>query len=564
MCLESKGAKDKTFNINSGANNVVKAIILQNDGKVLMGGDFTLYNGIACNNILRLNTDGSIDSTFNYKGLGADNTVSAFALQPDNKILVGGSFKTYNGKVVNTIIRLNKDGTIDTTFNAPGSFAVGQVFSIIVQQDGKIIVGGFYGATNNSTASYLTRLNADGTIDGGFYYGANVANGVVRTMALQPDGKIIIGGDFAKYGSTGVGYITRINTNGSRDTTFNVSGTGADNSIYTIVLQPDGKILIGGLFTNYNNTNSKYIARLNANGIRDAGFNSNAVGADQYVYAIALLTNNKILIGGSLSKYNGTTVNYLTRLTAKGAKDSSFNINGSGANNIIYSIAPMQDNKTFYIGGNFTAFNGTGRNRIARLFTDSVLYTISGNIITATNLNIQNVSVIANSDTVIASGSYLLKEGNSKGITINLMKNNDINKTNGVTAVDIALVQSNILGKNMLNSPYKLIAADVNGDGKITALDIVFMKRLILGIDTTFTNNVTKQNRLWVFVDSSYKFTDSTNPFPFKDGISYNGLNTNQINQTFIGIKLGDVNRDWNPALARIPVETRQALSLQH
>ena len=77
------------------------------------------------------------------------------------------------------------------------------------------------------------------------------------------------------------------------------------------------------------------------------------------------------------------------------------------------------------------------------------------------------------------------------------------------------------------------------------------MKRLILGVDTTFTNTSTKEQRLWAFVDSSYKFPDSTNPFPFKDSISYTGLNANQINQTFIGVKLGDVNWDWNPALAK-------------
>ena len=79
------------------------------------------------------------------------------------------------------------------------------------------------------------------------------------------------------------------------------------------------------------------------------------------------------------------------------------------------------------------------------------------------------------------------------------------------------------------------------------------MKRLILGLDTTFTNLNTKEQRLWAFVDSSYKFPDTTNPCPFKDSISYTGLNANQTNQTFIGMKLGDVNWDWNPAIARMP-----------
>ena len=136
---------------------------------------------------------------------------------------------------------------------------------------------------------------------------------------------------------------------------------------------------------------------------------------------------------------------------------------------------------------------------------------------------------------------------------IKAIKNNDVGKANGITTLDMALIQSHILGKNKLNSPYKLIAADVNGDGKVTTLDIVYLKRLILGLDTTFTKTSTGEKRLWAFVDSSYQFPDTTNPFPFKDSISYIGLSANKTNQTFIGVKLGDVNWDWNPALARTP-----------
>ena len=147
---------------------------------------------------------------------------------------------------------------------------------------------------------------------------------------------------------------------------------------------------------------------------------------------------------------------------------------------------------------------------------------------------------------------------------IRLYKNNEITKANGVTALDIAMVQSHILAKSLLNSPYKILAADVSGDGKVTALDIVYMKRLILGIDTTFTNSTTKQTRLWAFVDSSYKFVDTTNPFPFKDSISYTGLSASKSNQTFIGCKLGDVNWDWNPAVARPQINNTNTVELTY
>ena len=120
------------------------------------------------------------------------------------------------------------------------------------------------------------------------------------------------------------------------------------------------------------------------------------------------------------------------------------------------------------------------------------------------------------------------------------------------------------MGKNIFNSPYKLIAADVNGDGKVTALDIVYIKRLILGIDSTFNNTLTSQKRLWTFVDSSYKFPDTTNPFPLKDSISFAGLNALKTNQTFIGCKLGDVNWDWNPAVARPQMHNADAVEFSY
>ena len=196
--------------------------------------------------------------------------------------------------------------------------------------------------------------------------------------------------------------------------------------------------------------------------------------------------------------------------------------------------------------------------------TDSVnvkvngIFNITGKVISPKYDPVKDVDLLLygpfalyfTTDSIGEFGVTNIRSGN---YTITPSKNNDINKANGVTAVDIALTQAHILGKNFLNSPYKIIAADVNGDGKVTALDIVYMKRLVLGIDTTFNNSVTNEKRLWAFVDSSYNFPDTTIPFPFKDSISYISLNTNQANQTFIGIKLGDLNWDWNPALAKMP-----------
>jgi len=234
-------------------------------------------------------------------------------------------------------------------------------------------------------------------------------------------------------------------------------------------------------------------------------------------------------------------------------------INGGPNGRFRISINPIGCNDK-----NGNKLNVTGSND--SLIVGSLInnYNIAGNLITPSYKMISGATVLLNGIGNSFSNNYSYNiTGNSNEI-LKAFKNNDINKTNGVTALDIALVQAHILQKNLLKSPFKIIAADVNGDGKVTALDIVYTKRLILGIDTTFTNTVTSQKRLWAFVDSTYKFPDTTNPFPIKDSISYTGLNASQINQTFIGCKLGDVNWDWNPAVARPILNNLNAIELSY
>ncbi len=155
----------------AGANGAVYTTILQPDGKILIGGQFTTYNGITANRIARLNTDGTLDTTFTV-GTGADSSVNTITLQPDGKILIGGAFTTYNGTTVNHVARLNADGTLDTTF-VTGTGTNGSVFTIALQPDGKILIGGWFTTYNGTTANYIARLNTDGTLDTTFTTGTS-------------------------------------------------------------------------------------------------------------------------------------------------------------------------------------------------------------------------------------------------------------------------------------------------------------------------------------------------------------------------------------------------------
>ncbi|HZE56783.1 MAG TPA: Ig-like domain-containing protein [Chthoniobacterales bacterium] len=365
----ASGVLDAAFNAGgAGANSSVLAVATQPDGKIVIGGTFTSYNGdVAANDyIIRLNTDGSRDTTFNSGGAGADGQVVAVALQPDGKIVIGGNFTKYNGEAAanDYIMRLNADGSRDTTFNPGGAGANGQVAAVAIQTDGKIVIGGYSASYNgNTVSSYITRLNADGTPDATFNPGSAGADNFVYTVAIQTDGKILIGGEFTSYNgdSAASDYVMRLNVDGTRDTTFNSGGAGPNGFVGATAVQPDGKIVIGGNFTSYNGTGAAndYIMRLNADGSRDNTFNAGGVGADDVVAGVAVQPDGKIVMGGYFTVYNGDpdASDNVMRLNSDGTPDTTFNAGGAGTNASVNAITMQGDGKIVG-GGYFTSYNG--------------------------------------------------------------------------------------------------------------------------------------------------------------------------------------------------------------
>ncbi len=229
------------------------------------------------------------------------------------------------------------------------------------------------------------------------------------------------------------------------------------------------------------------------------------------------------------------------------------NFSSSSLNPIIPSAQPI-DSGTYtvqVITGNCTSKIQT------TLVTINPSFKITGYFKSIKDSLIKRVTVSLNGVQSLNNQSYSFIVNPNIKQTIKPYKNNDYIKSNGINTTDVLFVQRHILNTAKLNSAYKLIAADVTGDGKINSTDVLRIKRLILGTDTTFTKTVgtIKTDRLWEFVDSSYIFPDTTNPFPFKDSISFTNLTNNKTNQTFIGIKLGDVNYSWDATVAR-PVMT--------
>lgn len=364
--LNSNGSIDNSFNIGSGFNSGLFTIKLQPDGKILATGPFTTYQGIAQNKLIRLNTDGSKDASF-IIGSGLDYAASSIESQADGKILLGGRITSYQGQTIDDVIRLNTDGSIDTTFNTNDYF--GEVKIIHLQSDGKVLVGGNFISNQGEAQCGLTRLDANGTKDSNFSTGNGTSfgfNGSAFSILSLPSGKTLVGGTFNFYNGLPQNHLIMLNDNGSIDSSFYID-SGFNGPVSSLVQQPDGKIIVGGSFTTYQGQSQFNLIRLNADGTIDTSFNI-GTGFNSTVYAIELQPDGKLLVGGWFTTYQGQSQNGLVRLNTDGSKDTTFNI-GSGFNGYINDIKIQSDGKIL-VGGFFYTFQGQTQFGLIRLNAD--------------------------------------------------------------------------------------------------------------------------------------------------------------------------------------------------
>lgn len=356
------GSLDTSFDPNIILNSTVNASAIQDDGKIILGGHFESISSSGKNRIVRLNLDGTVDNSFNI-GDGFNNIVRAISIQEDGKILVGGEFSSYNGSNIYRIARLNINGTLDTSFN-PGILD-GAIHCILILENGKIVIGGNFSEVNASIVNHIARLNTDGSIDQTFNSGSGFDTNTnnVMSFSIQTDGKIIVGGNFSSYNGSNVNRIARLNSDGSLDPSF-ISGAGFNSVVRTTFIQNDGKVLVGGAFSFFDNFRNEKIIRLNINGSIDNTFNVGE-GFDKDVWTISIQNDYKIIVGGNFSEFNNTGIKNIARLNSDGTLDNSFNsvfiLEGS------IRTTKIQNDGKIIIGGEFHLNNGVERNRIARL-----------------------------------------------------------------------------------------------------------------------------------------------------------------------------------------------------
>ncbi|MGA2540612.1 MAG: Calx-beta domain-containing protein [Verrucomicrobiota bacterium] len=519
----SPGSVDTTLGTGVGFNNVVNSLSLQPDGKILAGGLFTYVNYFPVNQVARLNADGSVDGSFLYQQAGSDGQVQAVLSQtPDagqvnGSIMVAGSFAHFDEIPFNNIARLNLDGSLDTTFN-PGAGADNTVYTVVetflapVTNNGTpmraYLIGGSFANFNGVQRSGVARLigvfpNA-GQVDLNFNPGNGVTstNGAVHALAVQGDGKVLVGGDFTSFNNVSYHHLVRLKLDGSVDPTFNAdTGSSVLGSVHAIAIQTDGQIVIGGVFTNVNGVNLNHIARLNPDGSVDASFNV-GVGANNTVEALAIDSQGRILAGGQFTRASGVTRNAMTRFNPDGTVDPTINF-GAGANGYVHAMA-IQGNDEINVGGSFTTFGGYAQNNFTRLFGGAIsgpgtlAFTgpIFGAVQNQTNavVTVQRTGGTGNATFPVVSAVVTTADGTA---------------LNGVDYTGVTNTVSFPIGETFTNVLVPVINNGVVGSNRFFTVNLSDPVAASLGFQSSAEVIITNANSAVSFSSSSYRQSEN-------------------------------------------------------
>ena len=350
---------DRSFNPritgNSFTDRRVNVAVEQADGKMLIGGNFSNVNGVVRRGLVRLESDGDIDTSFTANISPRSPGIEGVIVQDDGKIIVIGEFDTVDGITRNGLARLNQDGTLDESYRLQLRF-----FDIIrsfeaLENGQLLLVLPALAGSPEGVFSRIVRYNSDGSRDPSF--NTSVGGGV-SGMEEQSDGRILIIGSPETINGSNVERMARLNTDGSLDTSFDAPVTNLP--INAIAVHPDKSIFIGGLFTRIDGIRQPRMARLSENGTLDMSFTPDINnGATSFLF----LENGNVLVGGNFNQVDGMPVRGIALLNDDGRLDSSSNIISNGT---VTNIS-LQRNGDLIINGFITRINDVQRDGVARL-----------------------------------------------------------------------------------------------------------------------------------------------------------------------------------------------------
>lgn len=326
-----------------GLDDSARVVVPLSRGRFLAGGSFTCFAGQRLGHLARFTRDGSLDTSFTAGHYGFNGAVNAIVPTRGGTILVAGGFHRYDRQPGAHIVRLKRDGSRDRTFTTPR--LRGPVYGLAVQPDRRFVAVGTF--TYGKHGADVVRLTPNGRIDPTFRIsgagpGPDHPDFDGAAVALQRDGKILVAGGYSA-GARGKPRVFRLNPDGSEDPSFHMTGLGLNGWVQTLAVQHNGKIVVGGQFTKYNGKPARGLVRLNRDGSRDRTFHlprkGFAGGSRPAVLSIAIDRHGRILAGGRFRTFDGRRASRLVRLLPNGRRDPSFRLTGSGLDHEVHCVA---------------------------------------------------------------------------------------------------------------------------------------------------------------------------------------------------------------------------------
>jgi uncharacterized delta-60 repeat protein len=299
------GALDETFH-RTGRTGEIIDMAVQPDGQILLAGFFDRVEGKRHNSIARFHDDGTLDASFIAR---ANGSVHALALQSDGGVVLVGDFGSVNGLRQKTVARVTATGELDDTFSA-GQGGDKEARGVAVQRDGKILVGGNFSRFNGESRRYIVRLNADGSVDPAFRCSAG---DTVWQIIEQPDGRLLLRGNFKQINGSAQFGLARLEPDGRIDDSF--TPAQRFNDARKIALQPDGKILVA--------SGRGPVVRLHADGSLEQTFEG-GFGAGEQVNHVVVDARGRVLVAGQFIECAGWSTRNIVRFNANGSVDKTF------------------------------------------------------------------------------------------------------------------------------------------------------------------------------------------------------------------------------------------------
>ncbi len=554
------GTLDTSFNgtgkvtTQIGVNAEAESVAIQSDSKLIAAG-YSHNGSFAEFAVIRYNADGTLDTSFNSTGIvttdvGSGNDFgNSVAIQSDGKIVMGGSSRT-SSRADFAVVRYNTDGTLDSSFNGTGKVitSIGTIAdypsSIAIQSDGKIVEAG-YSSTEAGARFALVRYNTNGTLDTSFNGNGMVVTPIgsafASSVAIQSDGKIVAAGtnvnqSFSSFAAA------RYNTNGSLDTSFNGNGTvitsvgfAADDAASSVAIQADGKIVTAG--RSATNPQTLFaVVRYNANGTLDSSFNGTGKvttsinGGVDSGNSVAIQSDGRLVVAGYSTIFNNEFA--LVRYFGEPCLTSTPTNTPTNTPTVTATDTPTPT------PANTPSISG------AVLYRGDVFPTkyISNVLVTGTGSPIVTTTTAPPGGT---AGQYTLTGFGVGNYAVSLAKTTG---QNSVTSNDAAQIAQHVAGTVAIATDPKKIAADTSGNGSISSNDAALIARFVAGLGAPIGN--TNQWRFFV-PNPTFPIGSSPTTRSYTDPIG------NPTGEDYAGILIGEVSGNWTPSAAR-PDEKRR------